>query len=79
MIYYRIFKYKVTAFNLIKISSYTGEVFVTLEDAQDEFNNVKQGCRQEKNLDKSKKFLVEIRRYDDDFEDYDERVKKEVI
>lgn len=60
MIYYRVFKYKVTDFNLIKIGSYTGEVFVTLENAQDEFNSVKQGCRQEKNLDKSKNFLLKL-------------------
>lgn len=79
MIYYRVFKYKVTAFSIIKVGSYTGEVFVTLEDAKDEFNKVKQGCRQEKSLDITKKFMIEIWRYDDENDDYEERIEMEVI
>ena len=79
MIYYRVYKYKVTPFSLIKLGDYTGEVFVTLEDAKDEFVKVKQGCKQEKLLDSTKKFQIEIWRYDDENDDYEERIEKVVI
>ena len=79
MIYYRVYKYKVTPFTLIKLGDYTGEVFVTLEDVKDEFVKVKQGCKQEKLLDSSKNFQIEIWRYDDENDDYEEMIEKEVI
>lgn len=79
MIYYRVFKYKVTDFTLIKLGDYTGEVFVTLEDAKDEFVKVKQGCKQEKLLDSSKSFQIEIWRYDDENSNYEEMIEREFI
>lgn len=79
MIYYRIFKYKLYNRVIYKTLDYTSEIFVTLEDAKDELVKVKQGCKQEKLLDSSKNFQIEIWRYEDENSDYEEMIEREVI
>lgn len=76
MIFYRVKKYLVGKYTKTLNFDVT---CVTLDDSIDEFNLFVKGCKQEKNFDESKKFEIVIYRYDDDNNDYEERVKKEVI
>ena len=76
MICYRVKKYLVGKYNKILNFDVT---CVTIEDSIDEFNLFIKGCKQEKNLDGSKKFEVIIFRYDDENNDYEELIRREVI
>lgn len=73
MIVYRVKKYLVGKYSK---TLYYDVTCVTLEDSIDEFNMFIQACKQEKNLDSSKKFEVVIFRYDDDKIDYEEKIKE---
>lgn len=76
MIIYRVKKYLVGKYTKTLNFDVT---CVTMEDSIDEFNLFIKGCKQEKNLDESKKFEVVIFRYDDDNNDYEELIRREVI
>lgn len=76
MIIYRVKKYLVGKYTKILNFDVT---CVTMEDSIDEFNLFVKGCKQENNLDESKKFEVVIFRYDDDNNDYEELIRREVI
>lgn len=81
MIYYKIQKFKSLKKTILLpvIENYNNEIFVTLEDAKDEFVKVKKGCRQEKLLDSNKSFQIEIWRYDDENSNYEEMIEREFI
>lgn len=76
MIIYRVKKYLVGKYSK---TLYYDVTCVTLEDSIDEFNLMIKGCKQEKNLDESKKFEVVILRYDDDKINYEEKIKEYVV
>lgn len=76
MCFYRVKKYLVGKYS--KTLYYDVTCF-TLEDSIDEYNSFIKGCKQEKNLDESKKFEVVIFRYEDDNNDYEELIRKEMI
>lgn len=76
MIIYRVKKYLGGKYSKILNFEVT---CVTMEDSIDEFNLFVKECKQEKNLDESKNFEVVIFRYDDDNNDYEELIRREVI
>lgn len=73
MIVYRVKKYLVGKYSKML---YYDVTCLTLEDSIDEFNLMIKGCKQEKNLDESKKFEVVIFRYNDEKNDYEEKIKE---
>lgn len=73
MTFYRVKRYLINKYSKTLIFDVT---CVTLEDSIDEFNLFIQSCKQEKNLDNNKKFEVVIFRYDDDKNDYEEKIKE---
>lgn len=76
MIIYRVKKYLVGKYTKTLNFDVT---CVTMEDSIDEFNLFVKGCKQEKNLDESKKFEVVIFRYDDEDNDYEQLIRREFI
>lgn len=76
MIFYRVKKYLIGKYTKMLIFDVT---CVTMEDSIDQFNSFIKGCKQEKNLDESKKFEVVIFRYEDDNNDYEELIRREMI
>ena len=70
MHFYRVKRYLINKYYKTLIFDVT---CVTLEDSINYFNSFIQACKQEKNLDESKKFEVVIFRYDDDKIEYEEK------
>lgn len=76
MLIYRVKKYLVGKYTKTLNFDVT---CVTMEDSIDVFNLFVKGCKQEKNLDESKKFEVVIFRYDDENNDYEQLIRREFI
>ena len=76
MIIYRVKKYLVGKYTKTLNFDVT---CVTMEDSIDEFNLFVKGCKQEKNLDETKKFEVVIFRYDDEDNEYEQLIRREFI